>query len=231
MDNQQYLADILPKLREAMPYKWRVHSYNKEVTSATCVAYIDSREVMDRLDSVCIYGWERSHTAIKDNIYATVRIIMPDGTSMSRMDCGTESSTEKEKGESSDSFKRAAVNWGIGRFLYDLKIQKLAAKANGDFKDCIDDSGKKIWDLTKHINALIAKGGKESDSQPEPKAPSNLTVGDVEFKQLNTLLDETATDKKAFCDHFKVTSVAALPMAEYAKACAMLNKKLKDKKS
>ena len=35
-----------------------------------------------------------------------------------KWDCGTESNTEKEKGEASDSFKRACVNWGIGRELY-----------------------------------------------------------------------------------------------------------------
>lgn len=36
----------------------------------------------------------------------------------SKEDCGTESNTEKEKGEASDSFKRACVNWGLGRELY-----------------------------------------------------------------------------------------------------------------
>lgn len=35
-----------------------------------------------------------------------------------KSDCGSESNTEKEKGEASDSFKRACVNWGIGRELY-----------------------------------------------------------------------------------------------------------------
>ena len=35
-----------------------------------------------------------------------------------KSDCGAESNTEKEKGEASDSFKRACVNWGIGRELY-----------------------------------------------------------------------------------------------------------------
>lgn len=83
------------------------------------------------------------------------------------------------------------------------------------------------WDDSKYQAELKDEFNK---APPEQKAPSNLTIGDAEFKQLNALLDETATDKKAFCDHFKITSVAALPMAEYAKACAMLNKKLKDKK-
>lgn len=35
-----------------------------------------------------------------------------------KADCGAESNTEAEKGEASDSFKRACVNWGIGRELY-----------------------------------------------------------------------------------------------------------------
>ena len=83
------------------------------------------------------------------------------------------------------------------------------------------------WDDSKYQAELKDEFNK---APPEQKAPSNLTIGDAEFKQLNALLDETATDKKAFCDHFKITSVAALPMAEYAKACAMLNKKIKDKK-
>jgi hypothetical protein len=37
---------------------------------------------------------------------------------VSKQDVGTESNTEKEKGQASDSFKRACFNWGIGRELY-----------------------------------------------------------------------------------------------------------------
>ncbi|NOW12590.1 hypothetical protein B0H35_000004 [Clostridium acetobutylicum] len=37
---------------------------------------------------------------------------------ISKQDVGTESNTEKEKGQASDSFKRACFNFGIGRELY-----------------------------------------------------------------------------------------------------------------
>lgn len=37
---------------------------------------------------------------------------------VSKQDVGVESNTEKEKGQASDAFKRACVNWGIGRELY-----------------------------------------------------------------------------------------------------------------
>jgi hypothetical protein len=225
MDNAEYLKSILPQLSVPIAYKWRVQSYAKNGTpQATCVAYIDSRDVMDRLDKVCIYGWERSHISIKDNIYASVRIIMPDGSSISRMDCGTESSTEKEKGESSDSFKRAAVNWGVGRFLYDLEIKRLPAnelKTNTNYPYVVDDKGKKVWDITKHINSATYEPKTQA-----PKEPSNATVGDAEFKVLQDFIEETNTDKVAFCAHFKIASVSALPLAKYASAIAMLKKKL-----
>lgn len=55
--------------------------------------------------------------------------------------------------------------------------------------------------------------------------PSNLTIGDAEFAELNRLLDETGSDKAAFCQYFGIDSVAALPMQKYAEAVAMLQKK------
>jgi hypothetical protein len=47
---------------------------------------------------------------------------------VSKMDCGTESNVEKQKGEASDAFKRAAVQFGIGRDLYNLDNSKYRAE-------------------------------------------------------------------------------------------------------
>ena len=66
------------------------------------------------------------------------------------------SNQDAEKGESSDSFKRAAVKWGVGRFLYSKKLVKVSAnekKTNGNYPYPVDN-GKKIYDLTKYINDL-----------------------------------------------------------------------------
>lgn len=65
------------------------------------------------------FGWQRSHQIIGDNLYCTVSVKDPDsGEWISKQDVGTESYTEKEKGQASDSFKRACFNLGIGRELY-----------------------------------------------------------------------------------------------------------------
>ena len=82
--------------------------------------YKDARCDMNILDeTVGEENWQRDHKEIKGNLYCGVAIYDEKKSQwIWKWDCGTESNTEKEKGEASDSFKRACVNWGIGRELY-----------------------------------------------------------------------------------------------------------------
>jgi len=89
---------------------------------ARLLLYKDARVDMELLDeTVGPENWQREHKELKGNIYCGVSIKFPHGDGfywVTKWDCGAESNTEKEKGEASDSFKRACVNWGIGRELY-----------------------------------------------------------------------------------------------------------------
>lgn len=89
-------------------------------TGVSLLLYKDARVDMRMLDEV--YGpsnWERYHEVVNGNLFCTVRVWDKEkGCWVSKQDVGTESNTEKEKGEASDSFKRACFNWGIGRELY-----------------------------------------------------------------------------------------------------------------
>ena len=80
--------------------------------------YKDARCDMSILDeAVGSMNWMRQHT--RDNANCVVSIWdEAKGQWISKEDTGTESNTEAEKGLASDSFKRACVNWGIGRELY-----------------------------------------------------------------------------------------------------------------
>lgn len=81
--------------------------------------YKDARVDMKILDETFgICGWQRSHEVIDGNLYCTIKIRSEEGEWISKQDVGVESNTEKEKGQASDSFKRAAFNIGIGRELY-----------------------------------------------------------------------------------------------------------------
>ena len=82
--------------------------------------YTDARAAMKMLDETfgCL-NWKRSHQMIGNSLYCTVSVWDNDKQQwVTKSDVGTESYTEKEKGQASDSFKRACVSWGIGRELY-----------------------------------------------------------------------------------------------------------------
>lgn len=107
------------RVLKAEEIECRVGTINKNGFSL--LLYKDARCDQNILDeTVGEMNWQRDHKELKGNIYCGVSIY--DGVEKSqwitKWDCGAESNTEKEKGEASDSFKRACVNWGIGRELY-----------------------------------------------------------------------------------------------------------------
>lgn len=87
-------------------------------TGIQLLLYKDARVDMNILDEVVGQArWQREHYEVKNNLYCRVGIKIGDEW-IWKSDCGAESNTEAEKGEASDSFKRACTNWGIGRELY-----------------------------------------------------------------------------------------------------------------
>lgn len=94
----------------------RVGTINKN--GLTLLLYKDARCDMNILDeTVGCLNWKREHT--RDNANCIVSIYDENKKEwVSKEDTGKESFNEAEKGLASDSFKRACVNWGIGRELY-----------------------------------------------------------------------------------------------------------------
>lgn len=179
----------LEDLKKEIPFKWRVQSFSKHKETASCVAYVDARDVQDVLDNVCGQdGWQCKYEEHKGNLFCSIGIDINEGNKQGwvwKSDCGTESNVEKQKGEASDAFKRAAVMWGIGRFLYAKDIVYLKSnekKTNSNYPYAIDDNGQKIWDITKHCNSLSGN-----------KTPTKAIVIDV--TEAKRLMD-TATDLK-----------------------------------
>lgn len=108
--------------------------------------YKDARVDQNILDETFgIYNWQRSHQLIGDRLYCTVSVWDEDKKQwISKQDVGVESYTEKEKGQASDSFKRACFNLGIGRELYTapfiwIPIDKMNINKKSDGKYYTND--------------------------------------------------------------------------------------------
>lgn len=116
-------------------------------TGLVLLLYKDARVDMNILDeTVGAENWQREHYECKGSLFCRVgiRVCHIDNNIETRewiwkADCGTESNTEPQKGASSDSFKRACTNFGIGRELYTAPFIWIPAdKCNIKDKKCYD---------------------------------------------------------------------------------------------
>ena len=152
---EQRVYSIEEKLKFKIPYKWKIQTVSKTKPKAQCVAYIDARDVMDLLDKAVGYeNWKDEYLYINNQWLCGLSIRTENGEWVTRWDTGTSGNFEAEKSAISDSFKRAAVKWGIGRFLYDIKFELVDTNMPGKGAyPVFPHNGERIWDLTEYINS------------------------------------------------------------------------------
>jgi hypothetical protein len=185
------------KFRDLRADEIDVRVQSAKQNGVVLLLYKDARVDMNILDeTVGPECWQREHYECKGNLFCRVSIVCETkkGESIfpewvSKSDCGTESNTEAQKGEASDSFKRACFNWGIGRELYTspftwVEADKCNIKERKDARGnavyaCYDNfSVSNIVIENKEIVALdIYNNTKKcvafSWKKPGHKAPSN----------------------------------------------------------
>ena len=108
------------KIRCLKPEEIEIRVQQVTEKGAQLLLYKDSRCDKRILDETFgIDGWKNKYEEVKGNLFCTISIWDEHKSQwVDKCDCGTESFSEKEKGEASDAFKRAGFNVGIGRELY-----------------------------------------------------------------------------------------------------------------
>lgn len=132
-------------------------------TCATLLLYKNARCDMSMLDeTVGPENWQREHYACKDTLFCRVGIRIGDAW-VWKSDAGEPSNVSSEKGESSDSFKRACANWGIGRELYTFpNILVWRQTKDGQINYELDSRGKM---KTRFVCTHIAYNEKRQISE------------------------------------------------------------------
>ena len=151
---------------------WRAQTLTRSGDKALALAYLDARDVMDRLDDVCgPAGWQDKYVeTVKGRIICSIGIKVDDEW-VWKSDGAGDTAVEGEKGGISDSFKRAAVHWGIGRYLYRLSspwVQCHVKQKNGKtyWKEWAEDPWTKV----------------KSTGYSEPKKPEPETLDQIETR-------------------------------------------------
>ena len=164
--------------------------------------YKNARADMKVLDEIFgPMGWKRTHQNINGSLYCTVEVWDSEKSQwISKQDVGTESYTEKEKGQASDSFKRVCVNWGIGRELYTAPFIWISSQKcniqnkNGKYftydkfsvKDISYNDRREITGLTlqnqdgRIVYSLMPTGAKRVPEKDKEKSPTAAQI-----KQMN----------------------------------------------
>ena len=211
--------------------------------------YKDARADMKILDEV--FGpsnWQRIHEVIGGNLYCNVQIYDEQKMQwISKMDVGTESFTEKEKGQASDSFKRACVSVGIGRELYTapfiwISASKVNIQSKGDryitydkFKVkeiCYNDNreiigltilnqdGKVVYSLGSSKQTII----KSEVNNITPVAQKVSLITTERMRMMNKELERTGVALDAVLSRYHVNSVEEMTDYMFTNALNSLKK-------
>ena len=223
----------------------------KQVTEKGAVAliYKTSRVDMDILDeTVGAENWQSEYQEIKGNLYCGIGI--KDETTQDwvwKWDCGIESRSDgdgSEKiGEASDAFKRAGVQWGIGRELYTAPFifLPLETVSNGkgyklknpfsrfDVKEIEYTESRKISKIT-----IVDERGREVFQYPKEATKAKQTAKTEEWKLTKSELVSKYGDvvsNAEQCIAYYEKSLGNIPYGDWDEAtCNVIRKDLEDRR-
>lgn len=225
------------------------------VTESGCsiLLYKNARIDMTLLDeTVGNENWQREHQLIGDRLYCTVKVWDTEKNQwICKQDVGTESYTEKEKGQASDSFKRACVNIGIGRELYTApfiwipKTKCNISEKNGKFttydRFTVDDIG---YDEDGNINRLVIRNmgstfkkrdeiayqlgeaqTEEEKAQEKYDKTAEEKITDMHVKSIRTTIEKNpdAMSEEGICKYFKIKKLEDMTMMQMREWLRLIN--------
>jgi len=167
--------------------EWRLQNTIEETMRGMAVPYVTNRAIQNRLDEVC--GPENWYNEFKpwhsngkkDAQLCGIAIYFEGKGFITKWDGAEDSDIEPIKGGLSDSMKRAAYQWGIGRVLYSLDTVWVDIERRGRSYVIKASERKKLDDA--YLNALkklglepAAASGIQSLLTPKT-APEQKTAG------------------------------------------------------
>ena len=221
------------RLLRADEIECRVAMINER--GASLLLYKDARADQKILDETFTpFGWKRTHQIIDGNLYCTVEVWDTQKNQwIAKQDVGTVSFTEKEKGQASDSFKRACVNWGIGRELYtapfiwipagSVKIQRKGEKYvttdRFEVKSIDYNANREIvsLEIVNASGAVVFRKTEAADKKPPYLVPED-------FGQLEEELKRTGVELGTVLERYGLSDIGQLTPEIYAKAMKSLKR-------
>lgn len=159
---------------------FRVGPRNRDRTSGMPLAYIDARDVMDRLDKVVgPTNWGDTYHGAGNAVVCELHVRNSEGEWLTKSDAASQAESHAEAGEGidasksavSNAFKRAAVKFGIGRYLYYAPKLWYPLQNQSWFSD--ETMHKIRLDFGSWQRDWFGGGGAQQQPQAAPPAQNN----------------------------------------------------------
>lgn len=239
------------RLLKASEIEVRVQSYNANTGKAIFLLYIDSRACVKLLNETFgIDGWQREHIEVNGKLFCSIKIWSERLNQwIIKQDVGTESNTEKEKGQVSDSFKRALVNLGLtelytapmisvpvsGNDIYNgkctLKLSVKEVDYNEDreiIKLVLVDKFDKVRYTFNKGEAVKVESNAYSNNNNNTTKIANYKLSEKQIARLIAIGKKAGQDeaiiKKVAKKDYKVENLEDLNKADYEALCERLEK-------
>ncbi len=177
---------------------------------ALAVPYLTSRAIMDRLDEVFgVTGWRTDFKPLDNGAVMCMLECWCGDRWVAKTDVGGQSQQPDEgdrvKAAFSDALKRAAVQWGIGRYLY---------------------RAQKVWCGYDPRNKQFTEQPKLPGSTAKPKVTDNsaIAITEPQARELASLLKECGASWQEFAEKYQIERITALPAMHLGEARAWCDK-------
>ncbi|WZY36085.1 Rad52/Rad22 family DNA repair protein [Bacillus sp. FSL W8-1122] len=221
------MSDLMKQLQKpfkAEDIEWRVQRAMKTARGpkAVVLAYVTNRAIMNRLDEVFgVGGWKNEYREWREKGVMCGLSVKIDDEWVTKWDAAEETNIESTKGGFSGAMKRTAVQFGIGRYLYNLDEYWVDIKDKGRHyirSGKGNDEIKGYWDPPQLPSWALPKLETVDGVKPSEKLMDNIKTTAAELAELRN------TDPATVFESMNIKNLSQLNKEQAEKALAVLEK-------
>lgn len=197
--------------------EWRVGSTNQDKTKGLALAYVTNRAIQQRLDDIFgCFGWRNEFIEWKGKSQLCGISVKYGDEWITKWDGADDSNMEATKGGLSDAMKRAAYQWGIGRYLYKLPTVWCRLKQFGKSYVLAETPQLPQWALPDGYKGNIKNDPAEpaiQDTITEKQAKRLFAIAKGETKE------QKADSVKMIIEKYGYKNTTDITKADYKDIC------------
>ena len=207
--------------------EWRVGATTKDKTKGMALAFVTNRAIQNRLDEVFgCFGWKNEYREWRGNAQLCGISVKYEGEWITKWDGASDTDWEATKGGLSDAMKRAAYQWGIGRYLYNLDPVWVPIRPAG--KSYVIDGPPPTlpaWALPEGYKSPKQSAGQRN--QETKSQTTKKTITKAQAKKIVALAQNNTELVKRILEPYGYTQFGQILVENYQSICDEIEAEMK----